>query len=334
MDAAYEAELAGPPADAGLRPSRTVDAGGRRAIHDHVSTRARRWHSTATAMTTTRRPRTRRRPRRRTARPWRTTRSGSRTTSMLHSVGVDIGSSGTQVAFSRLHLRRHRRGPHQPLRRGPPRDRLPVRRSRSRRTRTADHIDADALGEILDQAYADARRATRTTSTPASSSSPARRCAARNAEAIAGVLAERAGDLVCATAGPPHGGHARRLRLRRGRSRRTTTGSGSSTSTSAAARPSSRWSSAAGCWRTAALHVGGRLLVVDDGQAHRASSLPGRRTPDARATQSGSATHRARALAAVAEAMADALVRRPAPANRGRAADLTEPLGTSAGSTA
>ncbi|MGH3640886.1 MAG: ethanolamine ammonia-lyase reactivating factor EutA, partial [Mycobacterium sp.] len=75
----------------------------------------------------------------------------------LYSVGVDIGSSGTQVAFSRLRLRR--RGEDLTSRY------VVVARdtlfeSEVALTPYTDdlQIDAVALGRMLDTAYADARR--------------------------------------------------------------------------------------------------------------------------------------------------------------------------------
>jgi ethanolamine utilization protein EutA len=118
---------------------------------------------------------------------------------MLRSVGVDIGSSGTQVAFSRLYLRR--------LSEDLTSRYVVVRRelhfqSEVRFTPFADgmRIDADALGTILDEAYADARVAPEDIDTGVVilTGEALRR---RNAEAIAAVASEHAGDLVCASAG-------------------------------------------------------------------------------------------------------------------------------------
>jgi ethanolamine utilization protein EutA len=78
---------------------------------------------------------------------------------VLHSVGVDIGSSGTQVAFSRLHLRR--------LSEDLTSRYVVVRRethyeSEVHLTPFVDHdgdlfIDSVALGTMLDTAYNEAR---------------------------------------------------------------------------------------------------------------------------------------------------------------------------------
>jgi ethanolamine utilization protein EutA len=117
----------------------------------------------------------------------------------LHSVGVDIGSSGTQVAFSRLQLRR--RGEDLTSRY------IVVSRdtlfeSEVALTPYTDdlQIDAEALGRLLDSAYADAGRRPEDVDTGVVilTGEALRR---RNAERIASVIAERAGDLVCATAG-------------------------------------------------------------------------------------------------------------------------------------
>ena len=117
----------------------------------------------------------------------------------LHSVGVDIGSSGTQVAFSRLQLRR--RGEDLTSRY------IVVSRetlfeSEVALTPYTDdlQIDAEKLGRMLDTAYADAGRRPEDVDTGVVilTGEALRR---RNAERIASVIAERAGDLVCATAG-------------------------------------------------------------------------------------------------------------------------------------
>src|SRR4051812_36186549 len=117
----------------------------------------------------------------------------------LHSVGVDIGSSGTQVAFSRLQLRR--RGEDLTSRY------IVVSRdtlfeSEVALTPYTDNMQIDAveLGRMLDTAYADAGRRPEDVDTGVVilTGEALRR---RNAERIASVIAERAGDLVCATAG-------------------------------------------------------------------------------------------------------------------------------------
>jgi ethanolamine utilization protein EutA len=117
----------------------------------------------------------------------------------LHSVGVDIGSSGTQVAFSRLQLRR--RGEDLSSRYVVV-NRETLFESEVALTPYTDdlQIDAEALGRILDTAYGDAGRRPEDVDTGVVilTGEALRR---RNAERIAAVVAERAGDLVCATAG-------------------------------------------------------------------------------------------------------------------------------------
>jgi ethanolamine utilization protein EutA len=117
----------------------------------------------------------------------------------LHSVGIDIGSSGTQVAFSRLVLRR--RGEDLTSRY------VVVARetlfeSELELTPYTDdlQIDAVALGHMLDAAYAGAGRRSEDVDTGVVILT-GEALRQRNAERIASVVAERAGDLVCATAG-------------------------------------------------------------------------------------------------------------------------------------
>jgi ethanolamine utilization protein EutA len=118
---------------------------------------------------------------------------------MLRSVGVDIGSSGTQVAFSRLYLRR--------LSEDLTSRYVVVRRELHFQSQVhftpfgeGMSIDAGALGAILDRAYADARVTPDDIDTGVVilTGEALRR---RNAEAIAAVASEHAGDLVCASAG-------------------------------------------------------------------------------------------------------------------------------------
>ncbi|MFD7898834.1 ethanolamine ammonia-lyase reactivating factor EutA [Streptomyces sp. NPDC059743] len=118
---------------------------------------------------------------------------------LLHSVGMDIGSSGTQVVFSRLRLRRI--GEDLTSRY------IVVRRETLYRSPVAltpyasdEHIDAEALGSIIDRAYNDAavEPSAVDTGVVILTGEALRR---RNAEAIADLLAERGGELVTATAG-------------------------------------------------------------------------------------------------------------------------------------
>jgi ethanolamine utilization protein EutA len=173
---------------------------------------------------------------------------------------MDIGSSGTQVVFSRLHLRRI--GEELTSRY------LVVRRETVYRSPVAltpyadaERIDPEALGSIIDSAYAQARM------TPAEvdtgvvilTGEALRRS---NSEAIAAVLAERGGDLVTAAAGhhmeamlAAYGSGAVKASYDLGlRILNVDVGGGT---TKLALIESGR------VLRTAALHIGGRLQVVD-----------------------------------------------------------------------
>lgn len=178
----------------------------------------------------------------------------------LHSVGIDIGSSGTQVAFSRLVLRR--RGEDLTSRYVVvARDTLFA--SELQLTPYTDdlQIDAVALGRMLDAAYAGAGRRPEDVDTGVVilTGEALRR---RNAERIASVVAERAGDLVCATAG-----HHMEAML-------AAYGSGAVLASHQAGRRILNIDIGGGTTKlalidhgrvlaTAALHVGGRLIDVD-----------------------------------------------------------------------
>ena len=117
----------------------------------------------------------------------------------LTSVGIDIGSSGTQVIFSRINLRRYGE------------DLTSRYYVVSRETlfqspvaltpyQSDERIDDAALGASSTTPMRP-RASSRATSTPAPSSSPARRCGARMPRRLPAILAEQGGDFVCATAG-------------------------------------------------------------------------------------------------------------------------------------
>jgi ethanolamine utilization protein EutA len=179
----------------------------------------------------------------------------------LHSVGMDIGSSGTQVLFSRLHLRRI--GEDLTSRY------LVVRRDTVYRSpvaltpyASAEHIDAQALGSIIDEAYDDAGIDPREIDTGVVilTGEALRR---RNAEAIAGVLAERGGELVTATAGhnmeamlAAYGSGAAQASYDRGMRLLNVDIGGGTTKLALLDRGR--------VVATAAVHVGGRLQVVDE----------------------------------------------------------------------
>ena len=117
----------------------------------------------------------------------------------LVSVGMDIGSSGTQIIFSRLNLRRF----------GEDLSSRYVVVSRETLFQSevvltpyqsASRIDDSALGRIIDRAYAAAHLQPRDIDTGVVilTGEALRR---ENAQAIADILAREGGDLVCATAG-------------------------------------------------------------------------------------------------------------------------------------
>jgi ethanolamine utilization protein EutA len=184
----------------------------------------------------------------------------------LHSVGIDIGSSGTQVAFSRLQLRR----------RGEDLTSRYVVVARDTLFESDVHltpytddlqIDAVALGRMLDAAYRDAGREPEDVDTGVVilTGEALRR---RNAERVASVVAERAGDLVCATAG-----HHMEAML-------AAYGSGAALASHEMAARILNVDIGGGTTKlahidhgrvlaTAALHVGGRLIAVDGGAVTR-----------------------------------------------------------------
>ena len=244
----------------------------------------------------------------------------------LHSVGMDIGSSGTQVVFSRLHLRRI--GEDLTSRY------VVVRRETVYRSpvaltpyASAEAIDAEALGTVIDRAYGEAAvdPADIDTGVVILTGEALRR---RNAEAIAGVLAERGGALVTATAGhnmeamlAGYGSGAARVSFDTGQRILNVDIGGGTTKLALVDRGE--------VVATAAVHIGGRLQVVDDdGRIVRLD--PAGRGHAARAGFSWELgdTARPEDLARVAEAMADALVAAVAgdPPPDVRALYLTDPL--------
>ena len=226
---------------------------------------------------------------------------------ILRSVGIDIGSAGTQLVFSRLHLQR-------------------ISEELSTRYVTIDReqlyqspialtpyqsealIDAAALGGIIERAYAACGLHPDDIDTGAVilTGEALRR---ENGEAIAAVLAEQGGEFVCATAG--HHMEAMLAAYGSGAARRSYDESkrilnidigGGTTKLSLVDNGELR--------ATAAVHLGGRLLVVDD--SGRITRLdPAGRAHALRAGfdwEVGSVVKRQQ-LATVAASMADALVR-------------------------
>jgi ethanolamine utilization protein EutA len=250
---------------------------------------------------------------------------------VLRSVGMDIGSSGTQVIFSRLHLRRISE---ELTSRYVVVHRETLYRSPVALTPYADAelIDAEALGSVIDRAYhaASVDPSGIDTGVVILTGEALRR---RNAEVIARVLAERGGELVNATAGhhmeamlAAYGSGAAKASYDAGlRILNVDIGGGT---TKLALLEDGRVTA------TAALHIGGRLQVVDD--AGRIVRLePAGRTHAARAGYAWRLgdTAGAEETARVAETMADALtaaltaaVTGAEPAEEVRRMYLTEPL--------
>jgi ethanolamine utilization protein EutA len=178
----------------------------------------------------------------------------------LMTVGIDIGSSGTQVIFSRVNLRRLGE------------DLSSRYYVVSRETlfqssvaltpyRSEEHIDEAQLGAIIDDAYnaAGIDPADIDTGAVILTGEALRR---ENAEAIAGIVAKKGGDFVCATAG-----HHMESML-------AAYGSGAATVSSAEHKRILNIDIGGGTTKlavveygkvvaTAAVHIGGRLQVVD-----------------------------------------------------------------------
>jgi ethanolamine utilization protein EutA len=224
----------------------------------------------------------------------------------LLSVGMDIGSAGTQVLFTRLNLRR--------LGEDLSSRYVIVSRETLFQSPVAltpyqndDRIDAAALGAIVDRAYEAAGLHPRDIDTGVVilTGEALRR---ENAQAISGVLAQESGELVCASAGhhmeamlAAYGSGAARASHDTGQ-RILNIDIGGGTTKLAVVE-------AGMVVATAALHIGGRLQVVD--QTQRIVRLdPAGRYHAAEAGMSWSRGDMASpaALDAVAETMADALV--------------------------
>src|ERR1700719_3344594 len=178
----------------------------------------------------------------------------------LMPVGIAIGSSGTQVIFSRINLRRLGE------------DLSSRYYVVSRETlfqsavaltpyRSEEHIDEAKLGAIIDDAYnaAGVDPADIDTGAVILTGEALRR---ENAQAIAGIVAEKGGDFVCATAG-----HHMESML-------AAYGSGAATVSSAEHKRILNIDIGGGNTQfavvehgkvtaTAALHIGGRLQVID-----------------------------------------------------------------------
>jgi ethanolamine utilization protein EutA len=224
----------------------------------------------------------------------------------LKSVGIDIGSAGTQLIFSRINLRR--------LGEDLSSRYFVVSRETLFQSavsltpyRSEEHIDEEKLGDIIDDAYAAAGLTPDDIDTGAVilTGEALRR---ENAKAIAGIISEKGGEFVCATAG-----HHMEAML-------AAYGSGAATLSHAEGKRILNIDIGGGTTKlavvshgkvvaTAAIHVGGRLQVVDG--ANRIVRLdPAGRAHARRAGFSWSRGDEARPadLDGVAEGMADTLV--------------------------
>ena len=179
----------------------------------------------------------------------------------LVTVGIDIGSSGTQVIFSRINLRRYGE------------DLTSRYYVVSRETlfqspvaltpyASGERIDDVALGAIIEEAYAAAGVAPRDIDTGVVilTGEALRR---ENAEAIAALLAEQGGDFVTATAGhhmesmlAAYGSGASKLSYDQSKRILNVDIGGGTTKLGIVENGD--------VTVTAALHIGGRLQVVDD----------------------------------------------------------------------
>jgi ethanolamine utilization protein EutA len=223
----------------------------------------------------------------------------------LTSVGIDIGSSGTQVIFSRIHLRR--------LGEDLSSRYFVVSRETLFQSgvaltpyRSEEHIDEAKLGAIIDDAYNAAGIDPDAIDTGAVilTGEALRR---ENAKAIADIIAEKGGDFVCAAAG-----HHMEAML-------AAYGSGAATLSSAEHRRILNIDIGGGTTKlavvehgkviaTAAVHVGGRLQVVDAGRIVRLDPAGKYHARRAGFAWERGDTAAPADLDAVAEGMADTLV--------------------------
>ncbi len=224
----------------------------------------------------------------------------------LVSVGIDIGSSGTQIIFSRLQLRRFGEALSSRY--------YVVARETLYQSPVAltpylseERIDGEALGAIIDAAYNGARLHPDDIDTGVVilTGEALRR---ENAQAIAGVIAEQGGEFVCATAGhhmeamlAAYGSGAARVSHETGQRILNIDIGGGTTKLGLLEKGR--------VIATAAVHIGGRLQVVDSDQRIVRLDPAGKY----HAAQAGYAWSRGdiadpAAMDKVAESMADALV--------------------------
>jgi ethanolamine utilization protein EutA len=230
---------------------------------------------------------------------------------VLHSVGIDIGSSGTQVVFSKVHLQRVA---DQLSTRYVVVTREPLYQSPISLTPylSDTQIDARALGDIIEQAYtASGLHADDVDAGAVILTGEALR--RDNGQAIAAMLAEQGGEFVCASAG--HHMEAMLAVYGSGAARRSFDAQSRILNVDIGGGTTKLGLVDKGeLVATAAVHIGGRLLVAEDighGQACVTRLDPMGKKHAARAGFNwalNSNVSRAQ-LAQMAAGMADALVR-------------------------
>ena len=246
----------------------------------------------------------------------------------LTSVGVDIGSSGTQVIFSKIHLRRLAEDL---TSRYYVVSRDAIYSSPVSLTPYASEtrIDDVALRGIIDEAYRQAglKPAEIDTGAVILTGEALRR---ENAQSISAMLSEQGGEFVCATAGhhmesmlAGYGSGAANVSLQLGQ-RILNVDMGGGTTKLALVE-------AGRVIATAAVHIGGRLLVVDEeGRIVRldpAGRTHARRAGlDLRLGDKASGADLDRMAEVMADTLADALMARPLPEDVARLY-LTDPIG-------
>ena len=244
----------------------------------------------------------------------------------LVSVGIDIGSSGTQVIFSRVYMRRMGEALTSRY--------YVVKRETLHQSpvvltpyQSETRIDERAVGEIVDKAYEEAGIHPDNIDTGAVilTGEALRR---ENAKAIADVLSEMGGEFVCATAGH----HMESLLA--------AYGSGAARASHDLKQPVLNVDIGGGTTKlalvengrvvhTAAIHIGGRLIVVENGVVTRLDPTGKQLAKNAGLDWEVGAVAGPNDLDRVAEWMADALVAaltRDAPPAAVDALWLTDPL--------
>ncbi|WP_212524377.1 ethanolamine ammonia-lyase reactivating factor EutA [Actibacterium sp. MT2.3-13A] len=224
----------------------------------------------------------------------------------LSSVGIDIGSAGTQVIFSNIHLQRVGSSL---ASRYVIVDRKTVYESPVRFTPFLDesNINGRELGQIIDDAYAAAQVRPRDIDTGVVilTGEALRR---ENAEAIASIVAEKGGDFITATAGnhmeamlAAYGsGAAKASHSAQNRILNIDIGGGT-TKLALTEKGNVIW--------TAALHIGGRLIATEDGRVTRLDPAGRHHAVQARIPVALGDPLSAGQFAPIAGHMADLLVR-------------------------